>query len=95
MTNLTSREVVMLAIDVERQYQQSKWSEQESVPLPPSDEIRLIQHLINEATNKWYVTKDSIVDGHKVNPADLDAMRKIAACAVRCMENWGVMHRQC
>jgi hypothetical protein len=79
-------------ISQERQYQDDKWPQ--NPPLPPSDELRLIRIICEQADKNWYTTQDRIVDGTKVNPADLDAMRKIAAVAVRCMETWGVEHRQ-
>jgi hypothetical protein len=85
------RNEVYKVIDAERDYQDKKWPP--TPPLPPSDYIRLIQIILDQANAKWYVTTDDIVDGTKVNPADLDAMRKIAASAVRCMETWGVVER--
>ena len=85
------RNEVYKVIDAERDYQDKKWPA--TPPLPPSDFIRLIRVILDQADAKWYTTRDNIVGGTKINPADLDAMRKIAASAVRCMETWGVVER--
>jgi len=44
---------------------------------------------IDQTWDQWY-----LVGGVKVNPADMDAMRKIAAVAVRCMETYGPLRRK-
>lgn len=79
-------------IDQERAHQQQKW-DNGRIPLPPSDEMRLIQTLLARTNESWYNTDDDQSSGCKVNPADLAAMRQIAAIAVRCMENHGAVER--
>ncbi len=91
MKHLTGREKVYEIINDERLYQDNKWPQ--NPPLPPSDEIRLIRTILAFTDTEWYRTQDKIIEGAKVNPADLDAMRKIAAIAVRCMETWGAIER--
>lgn len=78
-------------IDTERDYQDRKWPDghQGQPHLPPSDFLRLIRHIARESDKAWYVTTDAIVDGVKVNPADMEALRKIAACAKRAIELYG------
>jgi len=80
------REDVYKLIDGERNHQDSKWPQ--NPKLPPSDEIRLVKVIANLADSEWYTTQDEIIDGIKVNPADLVAARKIAAVCVRLMENY-------
>lgn len=87
----TPRQRVFDAICAERIYQDRKWPQ--APALPPSDELRLIRVLVAKADVAWYKTPDKIVNGAKVNPADMDAMRKIAAVAVRCMETYGIEER--
>jgi hypothetical protein len=89
---MPSRRVVYETIDQEREYQNKKWDEGR-LPLPPSDEVRLIRTLLAQTDEKWYVTDDDQTSGVKVNSADLDFMRKVAAIAVRCMENHGIVER--
>ena len=90
--NTLSRSEVYDVIDEERNHQAIKWTQ--DPPLSPSDEIRLIRRLIVVADAEWYCTKDNVVNGTKVNPADLEALRKIAAIAVRAMETWGAVRRE-
>lgn len=71
----------------ERNYQDQKFPQ--DPPLPPSDELRVIKLLIKEADSKWYTTRDSLVNGVKVNFADQEALRKIAATALRAIQTWG------
>lgn len=88
------REDVYKLIDGERDYQDKKWPGNGApLPMPPSDELRLIRLILSQSDATWYVTLDKEVDGVKVNPADLEAMRKIAAIAVRCMEKFGAPSR--
>ncbi len=91
MAKLSRREVYKL-IDGERDYQDTKWPQDPS--LPPSDELRVVRKLLALADDGWYTTQDSLVDGVKVNPADLDAARKIAGVCVRLMENYGAPKRE-
>jgi hypothetical protein len=78
-------------INTERDYQDKKWPDGSPTQphLPPSDFLRLIKQIARDADQKWYVTKDSVVCGIKVNPADMEALRKIAACAQRAIELFG------
>ena len=90
----TPREHVYQVIDKERAYQDAQYPENEAHPkLPPSDELRLIQTIINQAHEQWYKTRDRVIDGIKVNPSDLHMLRKIAACAIRCLEHFGAPDR--
>jgi len=88
---LLTRDEANALIDTERDYQDRKWPDRHSGQphLPPSDFLRLIRHIAQQADAAWYVTQDEIVDGIKVNPADMEAMRKIAACAKRAIELYG------
>ena len=97
--NKLTRQEVYAVIDTEREYQDRIWpdqipSEQEPIQLSPSDELRLIGILIDQANGKWVTTRDDVVNGIKVNPNDLAFIRKIAATAVRCMETWGAPVRE-
>lgn len=92
MSELT-RQQVYEVIDAERDHQDRKWSQ--DPPLPPSDEMRLIRVIMQKADAAWYVTEDNIVNGTKVNPVDLEALRMIAAVSVRAMETWGAVRREC
>jgi len=87
-----SRQQVYEVIDAERDHQDEKWPQ--DPPLPPSDEMRLIRVIMQNTDADWYVTEDNIISGTKVNPADLEALRKIAAVAVRAMETWGAVRRE-
>lgn len=80
------------ALEVEREYQDQKWPQNPA--LPPSDGLRLIRCILDQTDQKWYATQDQIIRGTKVNPADLDALRKIAAVAIRSMETWGIVERK-
>lgn len=87
---MIKRKEVYKAIDAEREYQDEHWGDNR-LPLPPSDELRLIRIYLQKADEGWHTTPDDQSSGVKVNKADLIAMRKIAAIAVRCMENFGVV----
>ena len=91
MSELT-RQQVYEVIDAERSYQDERFTQ--DPPLPPSDELRLIQVILRKADSEWYVTEDNVVKGTKVNPADLDALRMIGAVSVRAMETWGAVRRE-
>jgi len=83
---------VFRVIENERVYQDAKWPAGLN-PLPPSDELRLVRHILNMVDKTWYDTEDLIIEGTKVNPADLDAIRKVATICVRCMEHHGAVQR--
>jgi hypothetical protein len=87
-----SRKAVYRLIDGERDYQDKKWPQDPA--LPPSDELRVVRLLLALADSEWYKTQDYLVGGVKVNPADLDAARKIAGVCVRLMENYGAPKRE-
>lgn len=80
----------LTCVSREREYQEKKWPNN---PLSPSDALRVIRCLIEQADAKWYTTPDRLVDGVKVNDVDLHALRKIAATAVHALERWGVTDR--
>lgn len=100
------RTEVYRAIDAERGYQ-DKWHPEIAgvlpgeakdklplnLPLPPSDELRLIRAYLHQADMAWMRDPDDQTTGVKVNPSDLLVIRKIAAVAVRCMENHGIVDR--
>jgi hypothetical protein len=96
--NKLTRQEVYTVIDAERAYQDHIWPDQipgqPEIQLSPSDELRLIGILIDQANGKWVTTRDDIVGGVKVNSNDLEFVRKIAATAVRCMETWGAPVRK-
>jgi hypothetical protein len=92
MNSSLTRTEVYAIVDGERTHQDVKWPQ--DPPLPPSDEIRLIRVILSTADREWYTTPDNLVEGTNVNPADLEALRKIAAVAVRAMETWGAIPRQ-
>jgi len=92
VTSGLTRQEVYQVIDGERNHQDEKWPQ--DPPLSPSDEIRLMRVILSKADAEWYVTQDNVVRGVKVNPADLEALRKIAAVAVRAMETWGAVRRE-
>jgi hypothetical protein len=88
---ICTREEVYSAIDGERLYQDTNWPQ--DPPLSPSEEFRLIHVILEKTHREWYATKDEIVNDTKVNPVDLEALRKIGAVAVRALETWGVIPR--
>lgn len=89
---MLSRKKVYKLIDGERDYQDKKWPQ--DPPLSPSDTLRAVRKLLQLADDEWYITGDVLIDGVKVNHADLDAARKIAAICVRLMENYGAPKRK-
>ncbi|MFA5987245.1 MAG: hypothetical protein WC797_01160 [Candidatus Paceibacterota bacterium] len=88
-----SRKQVYELIDGERDYQDIKWPQQDK-PSSSSDALRVVKVLLRLADSEWYTTQDFLVDGVKVNPADLAAARKIAGVCVRLMENFGAPKRE-
>lgn len=105
---ILDRAEVYKAIDAERIYQDQAYPESGGVlpgeaetktlvnlALPPSDELRLIRAYLHQADMAWLRSPDDQTTGMKVNPSDLHVIRKIAAIAVRCMENHGIVDRGC
>lgn len=85
-----TRPEALACVSRERDYQEKKWPNN---PLSPSDALRVVRCLIEQADAKWYTTPDHLVDGVKVNDVDLHALRKIAATAVHALERWGALDR--
>ncbi len=89
MDNKLTVTEVFDAVLRERARQDAIWP-QDKAPLPPSDEMRLIQYLVTRANEQWYRTQDNIVDGMKINPADQTALVKIAAVCFRALARHGL-----
>lgn len=89
-TNVTTREEVYKAIDSERDYQDSfVLPERQYYQTHTLGEfILMINQYAAQAREKWTHHKD--VDP----PESLHEVRKIAALAVRCMEQHGAPYRQ-
>ena len=83
-----SRGVGYSAIDVERDYQDDKYPMFEGLSASPEGFLLVIEHLLNEGRAKWAYT-----DTPKDKGVALDFLRKIAATAVRGMEQHGVVER--
>lgn len=85
-----SRAEVFSAIDGERAYQdegRGNAKRHEGSPvMNPGECILCLEHLVVEARNAWYKP-----DGGK---ACLPHIRKLAAVAVQCMENYGAPERE-
>ena len=89
MERANTRAEVYAVIDGERNYQEN---------LPPtrsvnpkrirevSEYLTMLDHYVRHAQDAWTTQV-----GHEV---PLDDMRKIAALAVRCMEDWGALPRE-
>jgi hypothetical protein len=85
------REKILKVISGEREFQDVHWHGK--LPKSPSDELRLIRRHLDIADVGWHATPDDQSTGCRVNVADLDAIRKIAAICFRCMEQHGVVLR--
>jgi hypothetical protein len=79
-----SRGDVYVAINSEREYQE-QLSRNDVTDQRPLEQLALIEHVILEAKAKWY-TEPGLFD--------MNYMRKIAAIAVRCMEQHGAPLRR-
>jgi GTP cyclohydrolase III len=85
---LEKREEVYRVIDAERDYQNSLGPDRtdtEDGSHEVGEYITMLHHYLNEATSSW--TKNA------GSQAALHNMRKIAAIAVRCMEEHGALER--
>ena len=76
---IVQRDNVFRAIEVERNYQDSLINER----LPIGEEIALLIKYVHRALDKW--TEDM----YDVQMDSLIEIRKIAAIAIRCLENHG------
>ncbi len=89
MSHKASMEQVLEAVLKER-LKQDLYYPQDAAPMPPSDEMRLIQYLVTRANEQWYRTQDAFVDGVKINSADQVALIKIAAVCFRALTRHGL-----
>jgi len=71
------RNEIYESLNKELKYQDSLSKNNASLP----EELLLIEYYLNEAKTKWVINKQ--------NGPCLDALRKVAAVAVRCFENHG------
>jgi hypothetical protein len=78
---MIKREHVYLIIESERKYQDDNWPGTASV----GEHLVLMQTYLNQAMQKWTHTKG--------DESALEEIRKIAALAIRCMEQHGVAVR--
>jgi hypothetical protein len=85
-------EKIIEVILAERSYQDKAWPKGK-LPMSPSDELRLIRRYLEIADQEWHKTPDNESTGTRVNPSDLDVIRRIAAICFRCMQNHGVVER--
>lgn len=86
----TSRAEVYQAIDTERNYQDSQWpgrADNGHNALTVGEFVLLMQDYVSQATAVWTIEP-------KPTPKTLDAVRKIAAVAVNCMEQNGAPMRR-
>jgi hypothetical protein len=78
---MIKREHVYLIIESERKYQDENWPGTANV----GEHLVLMQTYLNEAMQKWTHTKG--------DETALQEIRKVAALAIRCMEQHGVAVR--
>jgi hypothetical protein len=85
---MATRTEVYFAINGERDYQDQKYPMFEGLSASPEGFLLVIEHLLNEGRAKWAYT-----DTPKDKAVAVDFLRKIAATAVRGMEQHGVVPR--
>ena len=88
MTN--AREAVFQAISTEREHQEQKWPRGTGCARSIGEEILCMEECLLAARGAWQ-------RGDDFTPSDAEVMlshvRKVAAVAVRCMENHGAPAR--
>lgn len=80
-----TREAVYKAIDSERNHQDRKWGTPEKHPHEVGAWVTLIRKFVNDAEVAW--------SGSSNDYTALIEIRKVAAIAVACMEQHGVIQR--
>lgn len=87
---MTTRTEVYAAIDTEREYQDHIWPQSEGAELSPphtvGEDILLLDEYVQRARALW-------TEEPKPESDTLNFIRKIAAIAVRCMEQHGAPKR--
>lgn len=84
---MSSREEVYACVDGERDYQAAtaeKWNHEGSPSIEA--EILMLKELCSQMRSSWYSSSDD--DDVR------DYLRKVAAVAVRAMENYGLRERE-
>lgn len=81
---MPSRAEVYAAIDTERAYQ-STLERNVVKPARPMEQLAIIRHLLTEIDAEWY---------SQPGQPSMDSVRKIAAMAVRIMEEHGAPQRK-
>jgi hypothetical protein len=81
--NKASREEAYKAVDSEREYQQTLTRHDVKFQ-QPMEHLAIIKRIVRDMEDHWY---------DKAGQPPMDFMRKIAAVAVRCMEQHGAPHR--
>ncbi len=84
---MTSREEVFKAIDSERDYQNKVWPRGQEPEFSTGEEILLIEEYARRAREAWTGEKQG------AEFETLNAIRKVAGIAVRCMEKHGAPQR--
>ena len=84
---MPTRKEVYAAINTERHYQDNAWPRGNSSSFSTGEEILLIEEYARRAREAWAGEKK----GAEVET--LNAIRKIAGIAVRCMEKHGAQQR--
>jgi hypothetical protein len=88
-TDRIPREDVYKVIDGEREYQENLPGNRSENPKrirAVSEYLTMLDHYVRHAQDSW-TTRAGIED-------PLNDMRKIAALAIRCMEEWGAIPRE-
>lgn len=84
---MLNRDVVYMAIDSEREYQDKQWNPDGQSVMSIGEQILLLQEYALRARTCWSLEKD-----HE-NALSLHMLRKCAAIAVNCMEHHGAPFR--
>jgi hypothetical protein len=79
---MATRQEAYRAIDVEREYQDTKWAGHKH---QTAEYLTMLRSYLQKADEAWTFNSG--------DEAALDVVRKIAAIAVHCMEENGVIHR--
>lgn len=82
----TAKQMAFDAIVAERHYQDRKWGTIQEHPLEVSAWLIVMRKLLNDAEAAWCWQRGDV--------GALDEIRKVAAVAVACMEQHGVVLRQ-
>lgn len=85
------RSLAFIAIEGERRYQSSKWPVGTGCQRSIGEEILCMEECLLEARKAWQAGDDA---NPNARIAILNHARKVAAVAVRCMENHGAPARE-